>query len=956
MNTEQTTTVTDIPDNRDLIRDISNHLLLINDSLKWAKDYGKDSFPAEVLKEYRRKLKKIRNSLQGNCSAAAYGESQVGKSYLMSSLLSTPDRPFTINNNGREYSFIDELNPSGGNNAKVESTGVVTRFTIDNSNSEMSRYVKVSNLSVVDVILMLADAYYNDIKINPDSVLRYDQINAGLDEISEVWADKSQTYGILEEDDIKDIGDYLREIVGTAAAGVHQSNFVKVVGPVIKYVDPSNWHRIFSYLWNCNPEIDRLFVTLMDAFAKLNYSTEVYVPFDAVLRDKGTLLKIDWLDGVCGVKLDTGSEITTTDVYDRDGKLLAKDFPKSELSALIAELTFVLPKEVAEQRHFLSSMDLLDFPGARAREKFEEAKMADVVPKMLRRGKVAYLFNKYSRSLQIGSVLFCHHHEQKNGPTVGETINSWIESNIGTTPAERTRTLMDTKGISPLFLVATKFNIDLERTKNDNPDSPGSLDKHWSRFDTVIPEIIKPNTWMERFVESGPRYGSGAFTSIFPLRDFYWSSKGGLFDGYSDGEKPSPELAVHSHADYPAYLERLRESFMNNAFVKEHFPDPSKSWDSFATLNNDGSKAIIDSLGGISDVIDKARRSKYFRELTKLKKDVLDALTVYFEPENIEAKNKRVWKIAGDIRRSLTATIARSPEVFGKIIDSLMISPEEIRNIAYDIIVCHTDEPVDFAPGDFYRNLVGIDNNASREENIEKLLFYFMLETEEELSAHLSSEGLSLEDILSPTSRTLSTIGDVVTQHIMDFWSTTLNARAKELQAVLPHADEVVFMLLNLFNKLGIRDIIARKINRYNELFSEMEQPNAVGDFVSLTLNNFVSSVGRNYIPDSELPELKAKAQACKLAIDFSPKSLEPERQPQPLLETLQIFDEVPEIINMGAINPRTLAKLPFWNNFQRWENLLNIGLLYSSDISRCDPACNKKVQELIARGEELYT
>ena len=229
MNTEQTTTVTDIPDNRDLIRDISNHLLLINDSLKWAKDYGKDSFPAEVLKEYRRKLKKIRNSLQGNCSAAAYGESQVGKSYLMSSLLSTPDRPFTINNNGREYSFIDELNPSGGNNAKVESTGVVTRFTIDNSNSEMSRYVKVSNLSVVDVILMLADAYYNDIKINPDSVLRYDQINAGLDEISEVWADKSQTYGILEEDDIKDIGDYLREIVGTAAAGVHQSNFVKVV-------------------------------------------------------------------------------------------------------------------------------------------------------------------------------------------------------------------------------------------------------------------------------------------------------------------------------------------------------------------------------------------------------------------------------------------------------------------------------------------------------------------------------------------------------------------------------------------------------------------------------------------------------------------------------------------------------------------------------------------------------
>ena len=85
-----------------MIQDIDNHINIINDSLAWAKEYGKDSFPFEQFKEYRRKLSKIRKALTGNCSAAAYGESQVGKSYLMSSLLSSSDHPFVIENSGRE--------------------------------------------------------------------------------------------------------------------------------------------------------------------------------------------------------------------------------------------------------------------------------------------------------------------------------------------------------------------------------------------------------------------------------------------------------------------------------------------------------------------------------------------------------------------------------------------------------------------------------------------------------------------------------------------------------------------------------------------------------------------------------------------------------------------------------------------------------------------------------------
>ena len=117
--------------------------------------------------------------------------------------------------------------------------------------------------------------------------------------------------------------------------------------------------------------------------------------------------------------------------------------------------------------------------------------------------------------------MFCHHNDQKNEPTLGETINDWIETNIGKTPEERTEDLTRTNGISPLFLIATKFNIELERTKNDLSTNTELLSEHWKRFKTVLPEIIKPATWFDNWVTRGGLFRSEAFQSIYLLRDYY---------------------------------------------------------------------------------------------------------------------------------------------------------------------------------------------------------------------------------------------------------------------------------------------------------------------------------------------------------------------------------------------------------------------------------------------------
>lgn len=934
-----------------MLQDIERHIALIENALKWANDYRKDSFPYGVFKEYRRKLRRIHSALEEKCSVAAYGESQVGKSYLMSSLLSSPSTPFVITNAGKEYSFIDDLNPSGGNNAKIESTGVITRFTLAKGENRMKDFVKIRNLSVVDIILLITDSYYNDIRINPDNILKYDDINKALEEQQLLWASHTIQQNEITEDDIKDINDYVRDVIGNAAAGISQSNFCKTVAPIIQYVAYDKWVDIFSLLWNRNVELSHLFSVLINEYRKLNFKTEVYVPFDAVLREKGTLLKIEWLDTVCGINSETGKDEIYTNVLDEEGNIIAHDFNKGNLSALIAELTFEIPQELAKERKFLNKMDLLDFPGARSREKYKEADIHTVLPKILRRGKVAYLFNKYSRSLRISSVLFCHHNDQKAEATIGDTINSWIEANIGETPAERAKMLNDTNGIAPLFLIATKFNIDLERTKTDSPSTVDKLSAHWNRFDTVLPEIIKPNKWLDDWVTTGGLFRTSAFQNIYPLRDFYWSGKNGVFDGYSDGNLKSPEIRLHHFDDYPNYFSNLKDSFLQNDFVKKHFARPEQTWTDVATVGNDGSKAIIRNLDAIASVLDSARRKHYLAQLQEIASDMRRSLSVYYEPEDLETKNLKVKQIASDIRTSLTLSVGARPEVFGHIIDTLMIPVGDIREIAYNIIICHSDEPVDFTPVILLRKMAGIDTNDDEETNKVKLSHYLMCDAEQ-IEEKLRQYDCSLEEVICSDAEPLTTVADVVTKHIMDYWATFVNSRTKRLEEMLPHADEVVFMFTALATKLRLKKTIANRISRYCTMFGEKEQPNAIADYVSLTLSNFISSVGREYMSDDEINAIRTKSEKCGVQVDLSRATWSITNEQQPLLDTLNAFEAATEI---DKVPVEALNKLPFWSNFQRWQNLVMIGLLYASDISHVDPKANAAVKVLIEECDTLY-
>lgn len=934
-----------------LEEDIKRQLEVIENSLAWADQFGKESFNRGELKVFRRAVKKIKFALEENCSAAAYGESQVGKSYLMDSLLGDPNHPFEIINKGESYSFINQINSSGGNNSKIETTGVITRFTLKCANPVMRDYVRIRTLTVLDIILLITDSYYKDV-IRSDHELSTEDINNQLLTQLPYWTDKSYSQNFITEDDIMDIKEYLD--AQRIADFVRVSKFFDKVSGVIQYIKPEKWGDVFSLLWNNNANLTQLFCHLISEYQKIEFLEEVYVPFDAVLREKGTLLKIEWLNLACGMEENVGNDITVTDVYDCSQRLVAKGYSKASMSALIAELTFTISVNNVNEKPFLQKIDLLDFPGARSREELKEEKMSEptVLARMLRRGKVAYLFQKYSNSLRINTLLFCHHNDQKTVKELGTSINNWIDKYIGENEQKRTERLRVLNGVSPFFLVATKFNIDLKRNKEtDTPDTLEKLKEHWKRFDTILPEIIKPYTWIDEWANGKP------FSGIYPLRDFYWSKETGIFEGYSNKPPFSEETSVHRDSDYPDYFDNLRRSFIEFPFMQQHYPNPERIWEEVASVNNDGSKAIIRDLNKLAPQLDEFRTRNYLDDLVSIKNNILKILAMYYISDSDEEKNSKIKKITSDIRRKIDLSVFRKPEIFGTVLDQLMVQPGELREISYDIIIRQTEVPKDFSNISGIRAIVGINPNDSRAENIAKLCDYYGC-TPEELEADFKSEGFSLDEVVSGDSETLATVADVLTKNIIQYWTEYINRSVKNIDSYISHADEVVESLQTLLRLLGVKREITKKITDYQQIFPKDDLPNAVAAVVSLILNNFVSSFGRKYMTDANIAAIRSKAEICNINVDLTDKGLQFTPKPQPIEEVLNTLTESEEIARSGMGSPNTrniLRKLPLYDNFMRWQNFLIIGLLLSSDVSTVDPIANGSIKSIIEKCKELY-
>ena len=723
---------------------ISSRIKTIADALHWIANVPQSeqlSFQ-ERLVNLRREYKKIQFAIEERPSVAAFGESQMGKSYLVSAMLSSPNTPFAVTDGENSFNFIDEINPSAPNST-IEATGVITRFTAQQIKLPNAQ-LKAQLLSVADIILVLCEAYYNQVDYSHESIISSDEINDALRDCQ--LTNDCDEIKILSEDDLMDVREYLQtSSIQKKCHAQLSSELFDFLLQNIKHISNDQLIGIIKLLWNNNKDINRLFDDLIATYSRIGYKQNVFVEFKSVLKKHGTLLDVARLDEMYGAPEVSGSEfLSSVKVHVDD--MTNVELPKSFFSALIAELTFVLPASTCVERDFLNHIDILDFPGARRPEQIKENKLTEGknLSTVLRRGKVSYLFNKYSKSKRITALLFCHNNNQSAESAMGAVLTDWINNNVGDTSIKRD-VFIKSSIVSPLFIIGTWFNKDLDY-QNESRGENDRLNERWQRrFNVVLEkEVLKSSDvsshWFNEWVTSQP------FANIFMLRDFKYSTA--IFKGYNP-ESHQAEQEIIRHDKYPEFLEDLRSSFVSNPFVKLHFPRPEEAWDSSATVGNDGTKPIIKSLCELAPHAATARAEKLTFDFKALDKRFVGILEQYYHPEDNDLQLKQAKKQAGEACLLIDRNLGKDPYFFGRLIGTLMISETELYELVHkQILGAELPPPMSNEEASIFMG-AGLDGTASREENINRLCDYLGADDEDDCRDILLSQGVEIEKLLS---------------------------------------------------------------------------------------------------------------------------------------------------------------------------------------------------------------
>lgn len=928
--------------------DITKKLDIIKSALEWEQNVPQSerlSYRQRLI-NIRRELKKIQYAVAERPSVAAFGESQMGKSYLVSALMSTPSKPFCVTDGSNSYNFIDEINPSSPNST-IEATGVITRFTTEDNNRNIpSGYLRAQLLSVSDVVLMLCEAYYNQVDYSHESILDTELINNTLNGIIPSVA--SLDAKVLSVDDIADIQEYLQNSsIQKKCHAVLSSNLFNYITMNIDKLGNAQVLSLMKLLWNNNIDINRVFDDLMSVYSELGYSNDIYVRFDSVLKKHGTLLDVARLDEMYGTPEVVGSEYTPSAQVLVGSNLEQKTLKKSFFSALIAELTFNLPKELNNNRDFLKDLDILDFPGARRPEQIKEGKLNEgkYLSTVLRRGKVSYLFNKYSSSKRISTLMFCHNNNQSAESTMGALLTNWVNKTIGESPLKR-ETFIKKSQVSPLFIIGTWFNKDLDY-QNEITGNPDRLNERWQRrFNVVLEkEVLKSvgdsDHWFNNWTNT-----LAPFQNIYMLRDFKYST--GIFKGY-DPDSGSSESEAAVIAKYPEYLQDLRMSFITNEFVRTHFAVPSQAWDEAASVGQDGTSRIISGLCSIAPNVSNARNEKFSNDYSNQVKNLISLLEQYYHPDSSDEQLKLAKKLAGSTCLMIDKLNGQDPYFFSNFLDKMMFKESEIYEVVHKQLLGAKEEiPMSGVESSIFMG-AGLDSTLPREENISRLCDYLGVDDEEECRSALIDEDVDMDNLLSHCQMVSSRAGNLVAV-IENLWHEKflIERCSEKFKDVFPAISGIVSNLWSLYQMLQVHGCLESKINTYLQSLDQDVSVGIISDYLAMQLNSFVNSFGYDFMTEEIKQNIIKQNEQLHLNLNDSILNIQDKNEGVTLLADLYTQQERLSQPGFNSQDRQFLLRFPQYSKMWKWQQQLRVGYIYSCSLPDYDVKANEALKKII--------
>jgi len=585
-----------------------------------------------------------------------FGESQAGKSYLVSAMASDDSNSLMVKLGDERIDFVQKINPQGSGK---ESTGLVTRFTRSSSRDTQDKKfpVKLVFLSEYEVVMILVNSFFADFEDTNTSVT--ESIENNLREMYEEvgkssYADSglSDTGIILLENYIKNRYHFLhRELDEKYWDFGRKKAIHRKIESRAKY---------YEVLWGKNVEYSRLFKRLAAVLEKLFNPYVVYAPVDAVevSGDKISLINVDALKNLKNENHSKDREIEIR-IGGENNYIY-----ESDLAALTAEIS--MPVE-NPRYDIIKSNDILDFPGYRGRldRKLEDLNSnSELIAEAFLRGKVAYLFEKYTENYELNALILCTASDsQINSPQMEKVISSWIEQTQGKNSMDRARHSCG------LFWALTKFDKriidDLDKEENRSYGKRGLLQQ------TVL-EKFGHCSWLENW--NGEADNQRPFNNIFLVR------KPGIDCSFiqRDGKV---EKSVR--ADYRERLDRMRTDFCSDPDINNYVGEPEKSWDEVIKINDGGLSNLIEAISKVD--IEKIRFNAIKSKLRDISEELARTFRHWISEDDLDEVKKKKEENSKLVGRTCKKKFEMFKFEFGDFINIFNMPLQKIKQAWDDI-------------------------------------------------------------------------------------------------------------------------------------------------------------------------------------------------------------------------------------------------------------------------------
>ncbi len=541
----------------------------------------------------------LRRNITRPADIALFGPNQSGKSYLAAALSRRGVGAPRILLGDEKLDYLTTTNSS----SPARSSACVTRFSLRRSPGLPAGgatglpgglVVPARLLSQADVIRIIANAYLEDIDPTALDPISADELAALLDAVR-AKAGAQPGAGVrpgLTGEDVQDIRHYFdQNYAEHPVMRAIGNDFWAMAASLAPRLSGAQRAALFAPFWGSIPQLGNLATRLLDALEVLGNPGVAFAEKAALAAGANSITEVETM--MQGLEDDNAPRlrIGTTEGY-------AGDIARPVLAALTAEIHLTL--ETAPH-NFFQDADLLDFPGALPRNRFTdpESLLADPTNRawLFRRGKAAYLFQRYSSEQELTSLVLCLEDGPPTARSLPGLVKEWIDLSHGASPEERAKLPCG------LFVVLTKFDLELKDQLAQREDDP----EHWTqRVRGAFNDFLcREHRWSDNWVPSRP------FTNIFWMRQIAFVDQD-LMQYDASGR----ETGVADRAR----MTRLRSRFLTSTPATRHFGDASRAWDEAMRLNDGGVSHLATQLRAVCDP--DIRRRQVAESLAGLARDL----------------------------------------------------------------------------------------------------------------------------------------------------------------------------------------------------------------------------------------------------------------------------------------------------------------------------------------------